>query len=108
RGRYPQYLSSTVKALQSIIIYEALLIADAPSNTGDDVPLDGRDGRDGPDRSDRIDKRKIHELRTSKEDKVSQNITTGTQVIGIVSVLVAAVAFAAAFALPGGLLFMGM
>uniref|UniRef100_A0A0D3H5D7 PGG domain-containing protein n=1 Tax=Oryza barthii TaxID=65489 RepID=A0A0D3H5D7_9ORYZ len=102
RGRYPQYLSSTVKALQSIIIYEALLIADAPSNTGDDVPLDGRDGRDGPDRSDRIDKRKIHELRTSKEDKVSQNITTGTQVIGIVSVLVAAVAFAAAFALPGG------
>uniref|UniRef100_A0A0E0LZZ2 PGG domain-containing protein n=1 Tax=Oryza punctata TaxID=4537 RepID=A0A0E0LZZ2_ORYPU len=84
------------------IILGALQIADAPGTTSDPPLHDHADGPDSPDPSDRIDKRKIHELMISEEDKISLNITTGTQVIGIVSVLVAAVAFAAAFALPGG------
>ncbi|KAL6606461.1 hypothetical protein ACP70R_042114 [Stipagrostis hirtigluma subsp. patula] len=38
----------------------------------------------------------------AQEDMVSQNLTDATQVMGIVSVLVATVTFASAFILPGG------
>ncbi|KAL6606468.1 hypothetical protein ACP70R_042121 [Stipagrostis hirtigluma subsp. patula] len=43
-----------------------------------------------------------HVIAKIDEDKESQNLTNATQVMGVVSVLVATVSFASAFSLPGG------
>uniref|UniRef100_J3MWL6 PGG domain-containing protein n=1 Tax=Oryza brachyantha TaxID=4533 RepID=J3MWL6_ORYBR len=77
------------------IIFKTLLIVDAPDS-------DTRFNDDDDTNSDIIDNQEINERMKAEEEKLSRDITTGTQVMGIVSVLVATVTFAAAFALPGG------